>query len=60
MVEKSYGSLNFRTLFVDMAIDSDNEISDLDDSASHLILVRKKLENPNSVEQVYLISPNLG
>jgi hypothetical protein len=60
VVEKSYGSLNFRTLFVDMAVHSNNEISDSDDSTSHLTPFRKKLEQSNSVEQVYLISSNLN
>jgi hypothetical protein len=60
MVEKSYGSLNFRTLFSDMSVHSDNEFSDSNDIAGHLIPIRKKLEQPNSVEQVYLIGPNLS
>jgi hypothetical protein len=60
MVKKSYGSFNFRNLLVDMAVHFNNEISDSDDSTSYLILVGKKLEQPNNVEQVYLISPNLS
>jgi hypothetical protein len=59
MVEKSYGSLNFRTLFFDMDVHSDNEISDLDVSSSHLMPVRKKLESSSDTVQVFLISPNL-
>jgi hypothetical protein len=59
MVEKSYGLLNFRNLFVDMAVNSDNEISDSDDSISRPVPVGKKLEPSSNTEQVFLISPNL-
>jgi hypothetical protein len=59
MVEKSYGSLNFRNLSVDMAVNSNNEISDWDDSTSHLVQTKKKLEPSSNTEQVFLISPNL-
>jgi hypothetical protein len=42
-----------------MAVHSDNEINDSDDSPSHLVPVRRKLEPSSDTEQVFLISPNL-
>jgi hypothetical protein len=59
MVEKSYGLFNLRNLFVDMAVNSSNEISDSDNSFSNPTQVRKKLEQPSNIEQVFLINPNL-
>jgi hypothetical protein len=59
MVKRSYGSLNLRNLVVDMAISSDNEISDSNDSASVSKQVRKKLKHSIPDKQIFLVDPNM-
>jgi hypothetical protein len=59
MVEKSYGSFNLRNLVVNMAVNSDDEINDSDDSAVYSNQVIKKSEQPVSDKQIFLVDPNL-
>jgi hypothetical protein len=51
MIEKNYGSLNFRNLVINMDVVANNHFSDSHDSTSNSVQVRKKSEHPDTVKQ---------
>jgi hypothetical protein len=59
LFEKSYGSSNFRNLFGDMAVTSNDEISDSNESASDSELFREKLKRYLINKKVELLDPGM-